>query len=169
MVPWSYRDRVDFSVLGPLRVGTAQGRLEIRGAKERTLLAHLVACAGRMVPATDLIDSLWGDDPPPSAAKSLQTFVLRLRNTLEPDRNGSPTLLVTDGAGYRLSIDPSDVDAVRFAHLAALGRRTLDDGRAESASATLRKRCPSGTDRRSPASSTPSSGGPRAVASRSCG
>ncbi len=134
---WSYSALMDFSVLGPLRVSDGEGPVEVRGAKERTLLAHLVASAGRMVPTSDLIDSLWGEQPPRSAAKSLQTYVLRLRNALEPDRNGSPTLLVTDGPGYRLVVDRTAIDAERFAGLVALGRRALADGRAEAAVATL--------------------------------
>ena len=92
-----YSDAVDFSVLGPLRVEGPDGAIEIRGAKERLLLARLIAAGGRIVPTSELIDTLWGDEPPASAAKSLQTFVLRLRNVLEPDRRGSPALLLTDG------------------------------------------------------------------------
>ena len=100
-----YSDAVDFSVLGPLRVEGPDGAIEIRGAKERLLLARLVAARGRMVTASELIDTLWGEEPPASAAKSLQTFVLRLRNALEPDRAGSPTVLLTEGPGYRLALD----------------------------------------------------------------
>ncbi|WP_377641811.1 BTAD domain-containing putative transcriptional regulator [Oryzobacter terrae] len=124
---------MDYSVLGPLRVESLRGPVEIRGAKERLLLARLVAATGRLVPTTDLVDTLWGDDPPPSAAKSLQTFVLRLRNTLEPDRNGTPSVLLTEGPGYRLAIDPMQVDAERFARLAHLGQRSLAEGRPQSA------------------------------------
>ena len=132
-----YSDRVDYSVLGPLRVESSNGPVEIRGAKERMLLARLVAASGRLVPASDLVDTLWGDEPPASAAKSLQTFVLRLRNALEPERNGSPTLLLTEGPGYRLALDPAQVDAERFARLARIGERSLADGRPETAAATL--------------------------------
>ena len=132
-----YSDHVDYSVLGPLRVESSDGPVEIRGAKERLLLARLVAAGGRLVPTGELVDTLWGDEPPASAAKSLQTFVLRLRNTLEPDRRGSPTVLVTEGPGYRLAVDPSQVDAERFARLARIGERSLADGRPENAAATL--------------------------------
>ena len=92
---------------------------------------------GGSCPTGELVDTLWGDEPPASAAKSLQTFVLRLRNALEPDRNGSPTLLLTEGPGYRLALDPSQVDAERFARLARIGERSLADGRPENAAATL--------------------------------
>ena len=132
-----YIDVVDISVLGPLRVEGLQGPVEIRGAKERLLLARLVAANGRLVPASDLIDTLWGDQPPASAAKSIQTFVVRLRNALEPNRAQAPTVLLTDGPGYRLAIDPGRVDAERFARLATMGHRALAEGRPDSAERTL--------------------------------
>ena len=132
-----YCEAVDFSVLGPLRVEDANGPIEIRGGKERLLLARLVAASGRLVTTSDLIDTMWHDDPPASAAKSVQTFVLRLRNALEPDRRGTPTLLLTEGPGYRLAVAPGQVDAERFTHLAAIGHDALADGRPESAGRTL--------------------------------
>jgi DNA-binding SARP family transcriptional activator/WD40 repeat protein len=137
MTAWSYRSQMDFSVLGPLQVSNGEGVVGIRGAKERTLLAHLVAFADQVVPAPALEESLWGMTPPRSAAKALQTYVLRVRNALEPDRHGSPRLLVTDGPGYRLAVDPLQVDAERFARLATLGRRALENGRADQAASTL--------------------------------
>ena len=132
-----YSDLVDYSVLGPLRVESLQGPVEIRGAKERLLLARLVAARGRLVAASELVDTLWDNEPPASAGKSLQTFVLRLRNALEPERNGSPALLLTEGPGYRLALDPAQVDAERFVRLAQIGERSLADGRPESAATAL--------------------------------
>ena len=131
---------MDFSVLGPLRVIARGGPLEVPGAKERTLLAHLLSRGGRMVPASELAESLWGDSPPRSAAKSLQNYVLRLRNALEPDRAatpGGPRLLVTDGGGYRLAIEPTQLDAERFAQLVAVGRDALAQARPAAAASTL--------------------------------
>ena len=54
-----------------------------------------------------------------------------------PSGNGSPTLLLTEGPGYRLALDPAQVDAERFARLARIGERSLADGRPENAAATL--------------------------------
>jgi WD40 repeat protein/DNA-binding SARP family transcriptional activator len=130
---------VEFSVLGPLRVTDEHGPVEIAGLKERILLARLVASAGQLVTTDELVDSLWGDAPPRTAAKSLQTYVLRLRNALEPDRHGSPRLLVTEGPGYRLAVPDEAVDARRFARLADLGGRAYRAGRAAAATATLRE------------------------------
>jgi DNA-binding SARP family transcriptional activator/WD40 repeat protein len=132
-----YRETVDFSVLGPLRVEDVNGLIEIRGGKERLLLARLVAASGRLVTTSELIDTLWDEDPPASAAKSVQTFVLRLRNALEPHRSGTPAVLLTDGPGYRLALDLGQVDAERFARLARIGQVALADGRPDSAGRTL--------------------------------
>lgn len=129
----AYRRAMDFQVLGPLRAVAGGMDLEVRGLKERILLMHLVASVGRVVPSADLIDSLWPHDPPRTAAKSLQTYVLRLRNTLEPDRDGEPRLLVTAGAGYRLAATERDTDAGRFVQLTDLARRAVDGQRWQAA------------------------------------
>ncbi len=132
MADRSYLDQVEFSVMGPLRVLTPDGPVEIRGAKERLLLAHLVARAGQVVTTSELIDGLWGDDPPRTAAKSLQTYVLRVRNALEPDRD-APSIIVTEGQGYRLQVEATQVDAIRFVRLLAVAR----EGRPHDRLATL--------------------------------
>ena len=124
---------MDFHVLGPFRVVNNGTEVDVRGAKERTLLQHLVARAGQVVPAPDLIDSLWPHDPPRSAAKSLQTYVLRLRNALEPERSGEPRVLVTAGPGYRLAATDRDTDAGRFVQLSDLARQASAGGRPQAA------------------------------------
>ena len=128
---------MEFAVLGPLQVRGEQGPIDIAGAKERALLAHLIAAAGRVVTVDELVETLWGDSPPRTAGKSLQNNVLRLRNALEPDRHGTPRLLLTEGSGYRLAVPEDAVDAHRFARLVALGRQALDSARPEAAAATL--------------------------------
>ena len=131
MRPWTSRSWVRCAS----RTSTAPSRSG--EARSGLLLARLVAASGRLVTTSELIDTLWDDDPPASAAKSLQTFVLRLRNALEPHRSGAPAVLVTDGPGYRLAVDPAQVDAERFARLARIGQQALADGRPDSAGRTL--------------------------------
>jgi DNA-binding SARP family transcriptional activator len=109
------------------------GQIALPSSKERALLAHLVARASRTVSTDELIETLWGEAPPRTAAKALQNHVLRLRNVLEPDRDGSPVLLVTDGSGYRLNVADDAIDARRFERLVSLEDRIaadLDLGRA---------------------------------------
>src|SRR5256886_15120551 len=71
-----------FLVLGPLE-GAKAGRepLPIAGSKERTILACLIARAGRVVPVDDLIEELWGDHPPraPGVAARLPDVSIRPR------------------------------------------------------------------------------------------
>jgi DNA-binding SARP family transcriptional activator/outer membrane protein assembly factor BamB len=134
-----YHLAMRFSVLGPLAVHGPRGAVDVVGGKERALLAHLVAAGGRVVTVDELADSLWDDQPPRSPGKALQTYVLRLRNALEPERRGVPTIVVTEGAGYRLAVAEHEVDAARFAHLAAAGRAALDAGRPGEATEVLRE------------------------------
>ena len=105
-----------------------QGPIPVKGVKERTLLAVLTANRGRTVPVPVLVEALWGQAPPRSVQKSLQTFVLRVRKALEPDRS-VPALVVTDSGGYRLAVPATSVDAERFADLAATGRAAAQAGR----------------------------------------
>src|SRR5689334_18326572 len=74
--------------------------------------------ANRAVSVDGLIEGLWGDDPPPTAAKMLQGHVSQLRKVL-------PGVILTRGRGYELRVDPGAVDVERFA---ALVRRAASDG-----------------------------------------
>jgi DNA-binding SARP family transcriptional activator/WD40 repeat protein len=97
-------------VLGPLTVrGSAGEPLTISGPARRLLFAALVSRAGRTVPPDVLVEDLWGHVPPRTAAKTLQSHVVRLRDDL-----GRDPALVTDRAGYRLELGPEDVDAGCF-------------------------------------------------------
>ena len=133
-----YHRDMHFGVLGPLVVRGPLGSIDVVGGKERVLLAHLLAAAGRLV-TVDASDSMWGQRPPRAPGKALQTYVLRLRNALEPDRRGVPTIVVTEGSGYRLAVRDHEVDALRFTQHAAAGRTALDAGRPAEAAATLRE------------------------------
>lgn len=110
---------MEFRILGPMEVRDGTRRLDVPGGRARALLAMLVLHAGNAVPAERLIDELWGEQPPPSASTVIQLHVLKLRKVLEPRREdlGRPTLLVTQGNGYRLAIEPGHVDAGRFKQL----------------------------------------------------
>jgi DNA-binding SARP family transcriptional activator/WD40 repeat protein len=125
-------------VLGALsaEVGASPLPLQIPGAKERTLLGRLVAAGGRVVSVDVLADDLWDGNPPPTARKSLQAHVVRLRSALEPQRPlGSPgRYVVRRGDGYALSLNPTDVDASLATAQAAAGRAALghDPERARS-------------------------------------
>ncbi len=113
--------------------------MQIAGAKERTILAHLIANADRVVPTDDLIDELWGENPPRTAERTLRSYVSRLRRSLEPDRSTevATEILRSRGDGYELIRDGHQIDAVRFEQLAGEGHRLLEVGNPEEADLVL--------------------------------
>lgn len=109
---------MEFRVLGSLEVIGEEGPLDVRGAKERAVLAYLLTRRGRSASADEIVDAVWGASPPASATRSLQARISRLRRLLDPRRaTGSASAIARDGLGYRLAIAPDDVDAARFARL----------------------------------------------------
>lgn len=117
--------RVD--LLGPVRVTGDQGETTFNAAKERSLLAALALRPGTVVSADWLVDVLWGDRPPASARKTLQTYISALRRELGADK------LRTEAGGYALRMSASDVDVVRFRQLVRTAAETIgrgDSGRA---------------------------------------
>src|SRR5687767_13551033 len=76
------RAGMEFRILGPLEVADDGRRVELGGRKQRALLAILLLHANEVVSADKLIDELWGETPPPTAAKTLQAHVSRLRRAI---------------------------------------------------------------------------------------
>jgi predicted ATPase/DNA-binding SARP family transcriptional activator len=111
-------------MLGSLEVRTDDGVVaEVPGARLRGLLIALALAPGHAVPKATLVDWIWGERPPSEAANALQRLVSRLRKAL-PD--GSVEGL-TDG--YRLTVEPDAVDAVRFERLVGQARNDEDPRR----------------------------------------
>ncbi|HVD68588.1 MAG TPA: BTAD domain-containing putative transcriptional regulator, partial [Actinomycetota bacterium] len=131
-----------FLVLGPLEVAQAGGEpLAIAGSKERTILACLVARAGRVVSVDDLIEELWGDHPPRTPEKTLITYVSRLRRDLQSRRSAGSNVdvIVFRADGYTLESDGHEIDAVSFEQLAVEGHRLLATGRTGEADPVLQE------------------------------
>ncbi|MBW3589705.1 MAG: AAA family ATPase [Actinobacteria bacterium] len=118
---------MQFRILGFMEVLDGVRRVELPTGRGRSLLALLTLHAGQPVAAERLIDELWGEDPPATAATVVHGLVSRLRKVLEPDRTTSkrPQVLQTEGTAYRLAIDPDTVDANRF-------KRLIDEARGVS-------------------------------------
>jgi len=124
---------LNFRILGELEVVDGQRRLALGGAKQRSVLAVLILHRGEVVSTDRLIDELWGERPPATAAKTVQVYISHLRKLL------GDGVVVTRGRGYMLDVAADQVDAGRFERLAAAGRASLNDGDAVAASATLRE------------------------------
>src|ERR1043166_2350820 len=73
-----------FGVLGPLEVRADGEQIAIKGIKERRLLGLLLSRANSVVPVDDIFEALWGTELPPSAAKSVQVYAVRVRKMLSP-------------------------------------------------------------------------------------
>jgi YVTN family beta-propeller protein len=113
---------LEFHILGPFEVVEQARPVVLGGPKQRALLAILLLRRGQVVTSDRLIDELWGERPPATAAKTLQGYVWHLRKALGND------VLVTRGGGYVLVTAPGQVDAEQFEALVADGRRALADG-----------------------------------------
>ena len=106
-------------LLGPVEVSSNGDRVVLGGPKPRALLAMLALDAGSIVPAERLIDGLWGEEPPPSAAKMVQVYISGLRKAMAA--NGKDDAIATRGRGYQLQLGRDRVDVCRFERLLAQG------------------------------------------------
>ncbi|MBO2460783.1 AfsR/SARP family transcriptional regulator [Actinomadura violacea] len=122
------RSAVRFEVLGPVRARGAAGPVRLGTPKARGLLAALLCGANRPVALETLVDALWGEGPPKSATKNIQSYVHRLRRAL-----GDPDRIARTGPGYLLRVRPGELDAHAFERLVREGgaaAREGDDARA---------------------------------------
>jgi DNA-binding SARP family transcriptional activator len=133
---------LEFRILGPLEVTDGDRPLEVRGHRQRALLALLLLHANSVVPSEKLIDELWGETPPESGATALQVRLSQLRKSLQAgNANGShkSSLVVTQAPGYVLRITPERVDAHRFKQLVTKARAAAADLEPERAATMLRE------------------------------
>jgi predicted ATPase/DNA-binding SARP family transcriptional activator len=129
---------MDFRILGPLEALDEGRVVALGGSKQRALLALLLLHANETLTTDRLIDELWGERPPATAAKAVQVHISRLRKALAAGAaNGSDGLVVTREHGYELRLDPESLDAYRFERLLAEGRGQLEAGHPEHAASTL--------------------------------
>ena len=126
---------MEVKILGPLEVVDGGTRIGIPGGKQRELLAILLIHANEIVSSDRLVDGLWGEMPPPSALKSLQALVSRLRGTL----GSSGGALETHGHGYRLRLESGELDSAVFHDALEDARRARSRGEPERASEQLQQ------------------------------
>jgi DNA-binding SARP family transcriptional activator/WD40 repeat protein len=112
---------VGITVLGPLTVD-GSGRL---GPRDRVVLQALASRQGQPVSTDELCDAVWNDHPPASAAKNLQSCVVRLRKALGPEA------IVTSAHGYALMVPADGVDARKFEEQVERARELLAIGAAD--------------------------------------
>jgi DNA-binding SARP family transcriptional activator len=124
---------LDFRILGPFEVLDGDRLVALGGPKQRALLVVLLLRRGEVVSRDRLIDELWGERPPATAAKTVQVYVSNLRKAL------GDGVLLTRGQGYLLQATPGQIDADRVAALVREGRAGFGDGDPQRASDRLRE------------------------------
>ena len=125
------KSTIEYRILGPLEIWR-DGQLVSAGTpKQRALLGMLLLNANRVVSTHELLDELWGPDPPPTARASLQNNVSALRRTLGPDA------VETFDGGYRVVVSDHSLDLLRFESLIAKARSLGPEARADALRAAL--------------------------------
>jgi predicted ATPase/DNA-binding SARP family transcriptional activator len=122
---------IEFRILGSVEAVGDDGPLALGAPKQRALLVFLLLNANTVVPRDRLVDALWGADPPRSAISSLQVYVHGLRRVLGAER------IERHGTGYRLQLDPVELDLSRFERLVESSTTALAAGRAAEAAEDL--------------------------------
>ncbi len=126
-------------LLGPVRAWQDERELELGPPRQRAVFAVLAMHTNKTVSRDELVDGVWGDDPPASAVNSVYIYVAGLRRALEPDRGrrAPATILASSGAGYQLRLEPGQPDAVAFGRHLAKARTLRAEGDLASAVRSL--------------------------------
>jgi DNA-binding SARP family transcriptional activator/DNA-binding CsgD family transcriptional regulator len=121
-----------FHVLGPVEVTTATGTpVELSAGKPTTLLGVLLLHANSWINTDDLIDAIWHEKAAPaSALRNLRSYVWRLRQLLGER-------VQSRAGGYRITVEPGELDTDIVDELAARARRAIETGAHDEAAATL--------------------------------
>src|ERR671937_1457752 len=109
---------MEYRILGPLEALDGERRLSLGGTRQRAVLALLLLHGNEALTRDVIVDELWGETPPATAAKVLQNCVSALRKELP----GGAETLRTVGAAYALHLEPDELDRDRF-------ERRLTEGR----------------------------------------
>jgi DNA-binding SARP family transcriptional activator len=130
-----------FEILGDLRALRGDEPVDLGPAKQRAVLAVLLLHAGRPVPTHQIVDAVWGDEPPENGANVVQKYVAGLRRVLEPQRSPrSPgELIALTNGGYVLRVEPDALDADRFQAGLAQASAERRAGRLAEAADSLRR------------------------------
>lgn len=107
---------IDLGFLGPTSLMLAGRQKPVPAGRQRVALAALALDAGRTVSGANLIDYLWGQEPPLQARQALHTTMARVRKLVGPD------VVVARAGGYSLDVPESAIDVLRFRALVAAAR-----------------------------------------------
>lgn len=124
---------LEVRVLGVLAIELDGRPLELGGIRQRSLVTLLVLNRNRAVTADSLADSLWPDEQPPTAIKTVQVYVSRLRRSLEAEKSRLESI----GAGYAFRLGDDELDAAKFEDGILRARSEVRAGRLGNARSLL--------------------------------
>jgi DNA-binding SARP family transcriptional activator len=123
---------VEFRLLGPLELIDDEGQVVgLPAGKPRALLALLLLEAGQPVSVDRIVDGLWGERAPATAANAVRGYVSRVRKLLGEGR------LLTCSPGYLLQTEPESVDVLRFERVRREAAVAAGEGRWQQAAELL--------------------------------
>src|SRR5215208_29086 len=128
--------RMRYRILGPLQVIDGGRELAIGRGRQRALFAYLLLHENEVVSRDRLVDELWNENAPTSAAAMVHNHVSSLRKVFAAAGHAA---LETHGHGYRLRVEPGELDADEFERLVVEGREALASGRPHEAVRLLRE------------------------------
>src|SRR6266851_9735906 len=129
---------MEFRVLGPIELWSADRQQDLGPARERCVLAVLLLTPRTIVPAETLIDRLWDTRPPAKARESLSAYIARLRGSLR-HAVGDGVQLAGRAHGYLLDVDPDAVDLHQFRRLRRQADALTASGEHDQVAALLRE------------------------------
>lgn len=123
------------TVLGPVRAWREEQEVALGSPQQRAVLATLALRRGRPATIGELVDALWGTEPPRGAVTVLRTYVSRLRKVLEPERGpgAGPQVIVSAADGYLLRVAPDALDVAVFERRVAEAKKTRTAGKLTAA------------------------------------
>ncbi|MEV7013959.1 AfsR/SARP family transcriptional regulator [Streptosporangium sp. NPDC051022] len=120
---------IRFHLLGPLRIWRGETEIKITSKKQRTVLGLLLLKAGAPVHRQEIIDALWGDDAPDSMVNLVQTYIGRLRRTINPGpTRPGPSWLTGLGPAYAIHHNRCDIDLLCFRTAVTQARQAATPG-----------------------------------------
>jgi DNA-binding SARP family transcriptional activator/tetratricopeptide (TPR) repeat protein len=122
---------VEFKVLGPLEIWAGSRRIELGGARQRTVIATLLLSANRVVSVDRLVAAVYSSDLPETARLQVQISISSLRRLLAS--GGPAAVIATRANGYEIRVGDGELDSQRFAQLVAAGATAREAGQLSEA------------------------------------